>query len=52
MNRHYPPLDVLRYALWTGFGDYGRYLLQLILKRAGLLRGARQLKRGLRGSAT
>jgi glycosyltransferase involved in cell wall biosynthesis len=52
VNRNFPPLDVLRYALWTGFGDYGRHHLQRVLRRVGLLHPARRLKRTLRGGAT
>jgi len=46
---HYPPADRLRYALYTGVGDYGRYLLQQGLKRLGLLNRARDLKRAMWG---
>jgi len=47
VRRHYPASDVLRYALYTGFGDYGRYWLQQALGRVGLLKTARRMKRGL-----
>jgi len=47
--RHYSPVDRLRYALYTGVGDYGRYGLQQGLKRLGLLNRARDLKRALSG---
>ncbi len=52
VNRNFPPLDVLRYALWTVFGDYGRYHLQQALERVGLLSHVRRLKRVWRGGAT
>jgi len=50
VRRHYGTLDVLRFALYTGFGDLGRYHVQQALTRAGLLGRARALKLRLRGS--
>ena len=52
VNRHYGRADVMRYALWTGFGDYGRYHLQQALKRVGLLNSARNLKRHMGGGVS
>ncbi len=43
--RHYPFAELLRYTLWTGFGDYLRYYAQRALARLGLLNRARDLKR-------
>jgi glycosyltransferase involved in cell wall biosynthesis len=49
VRAHYPRLDQLRYAAYSGFGDYGRYWLQQGMKRVGLLNAARDAKRALRG---
>jgi hypothetical protein len=51
VRRHYPASDVLRYALWSGAGDYGRFWLQQGLRRVGLLNRARDLKRAATGDA-
>jgi len=45
VRRHYPLAELVRYSLWTGFGDYLRYCVQQALARAGLLNRARDLKR-------
>ena len=43
--RRYPFGELVRYTLWTGIGDYGRYVAQQALARLGLLNRARELKR-------
>lgn len=48
VRRHYGAIDLIRYSLYTGFGDYGRYWLQQGLQRIGWLSSARALKRMLR----
>ena len=45
VRRHYPFAELVRYSLWTGFGDYLRYYLQQVLTRLGMLNRARDLKR-------
>lgn len=45
VRRRYPFGELLRYTLWTGFGDYLRYYVQQALARVGLLNRARDLKR-------
>jgi glycosyltransferase involved in cell wall biosynthesis len=45
VRRHYPTSQVVRYTLWTPFGDYLRYYLQQALGRLGLLNRVRDLKR-------
>jgi len=52
VRRHYGPLDLLRYTAYTAFGDYGRFWLQQVLSRVGLLQQARNLKRALRARAS
>lgn len=47
VRRHYPAGELLRYTLWTGFGDYLRYGAQQVLRRLGLLNAARGVKRRL-----
>lgn len=42
VRRHYPTAELLRYAAYTGFGDYLRYWAQQALRRAGLLNLARE----------
>lgn len=45
VRRRYPFASLVRYTLWTGFGDYLRYYAQQALTRIGLLNRARNLKR-------
>jgi glycosyltransferase involved in cell wall biosynthesis len=45
VRRHYGRFDLLRYSLWSLVGDYLRYGAQRLLKRAGLLNRARDVKR-------
>jgi len=45
VRSRYPFRELVRYTLWTGFGDYLRYYLQRFLARLGLLGQARRLKR-------
>jgi glycosyltransferase involved in cell wall biosynthesis len=51
VRRHYPLAELLRYTVWTGFGDYLRYYTQQGLKRMGLLNRARDAKRRFQGAA-
>jgi glycosyltransferase involved in cell wall biosynthesis len=48
VRRHYPLVELLRYTVWTGVGDYARYYAQRALKRMGLLNRVRDAKRRLR----
>ena len=52
VRRHYPPAELLRYTLWTGFGDYARYYAQQGLKRVGLLNRVRDARRRLSGAGS
>lgn len=51
VRRRYPTPELVRYTLWTPFGDYLRYYAQQTLGRIGLLNPARALKRRLDGRA-
>jgi len=48
VRRRFPFADLVRYTLWTGFGDYGRFWLQRALKRAGLLKAVRRGAKAVR----
>jgi glycosyltransferase involved in cell wall biosynthesis len=48
VRHRYPGSELVRYTLWTPFGDYLRYYAQQALARLGLLNRVRDLKR--RGS--
>ena len=50
VRRHYPLVELLRYTVWTGFGDYLRHYVQQGLKRMGLLNRARDAKRRFQGA--
>ncbi len=52
VRRHYGKLDLARYTLYTGVGDYGRFWLQRGLASVGLLKAARGAKRALRGGGS
>ena len=47
VRRHYPLADVVRFSVYTVFGDYLRHYLQRALRGMGLLNAARSLKRKL-----
>jgi glycosyltransferase involved in cell wall biosynthesis len=47
VRKHYPFPDVLRFSIYTVFGDYLRHYVQRVLRHAGLLHAARVIKRKL-----
>jgi glycosyltransferase involved in cell wall biosynthesis len=48
VRQRFPSVDLVRYTLWTGFGDYGRFWLQQALKRVGLLNALRRTAKAVR----